>query len=151
MNTEEVDNSAKRNPFKKGGMFQGANPLIFQLSKDLRKNMTHAEQILWMHLKKGVKGLKFRRQHTLGNYVADFYCHKIKLVVEVDGLIHQDESIKIYDASRERDLKDLGCEILRFTNEEVEQTPETVFKKIEEKIEQLLKNIADNQNQKASL
>src|SRR5215470_7313385 len=115
MNSEE-NNAQKKNPVKKGGMFQGANPLVFQLSKDLRKNMTQAEKILWMHLKKGVRGLKFRRQHRIGNYIADFYCHKIKLVVEIDGLIHQDEAIKIYDAKRDQDLRDLGCVIMRFAN-----------------------------------
>jgi imidazole glycerol-phosphate synthase subunit HisF len=49
-------------------MFEGANHLIFELAKDLRRNMTEAEIVLWMHLKSGVNGLKFRRQHPVGIY-----------------------------------------------------------------------------------
>ena len=126
-------------------MFQGANPLIFQRAKELRKTMTQAEKILLMHLKKGVNGLKFRRQHPIGSYVADFYCHKIKFVVEVDGSIHNSEEIKINDISREEDLKNLGCVILRFTNHEVESSVETVLFKIEKKVDELLKNLKEQQ------
>jgi imidazole glycerol-phosphate synthase subunit HisF len=66
-----------KNPYKEGGIFNGANHLVFGFAKDLRKNMTDAEKILWNHLKAGIDGLKFRRQHPLGLYIADFYCHKI--------------------------------------------------------------------------
>jgi very-short-patch-repair endonuclease len=143
MGSEEKNKPTKQNPFKKGGLFEGAHPLIFQISRDLRKNMTQAAKILWMHLKNGVRGLKFRRQHPIGNYIADFYCHKIKLVVEIDGLIHQDESIKIYDAKREEDLRDLGCVILRFANEEVEKNPQTVLHTIDAMVERLLLKLTE--------
>jgi len=77
-----------RSPFKEGGMFNEALPLIFGKAKELRKNMTEAEKILWGYLKGGLNGLKFRRQHPIGVYIADFYCHAIRLVVELDGKIH---------------------------------------------------------------
>ena len=73
-----------RSPFKKNGLFNEANPLIFELAKDLKRNMTDAEMILWNELKNGINGLKFRRQHPIGIYITDFYCHELKLIVEVD-------------------------------------------------------------------
>src|SRR5213075_2307472 len=105
-----------KNPYKKGGMFEGANYLVFELAKDLRKNMTEAEKILWMHLRERISSLKFRRQHPIGIYIADFYCHKIKLIIEVDGEIHDEPETKKYDEKREKDLKELGYLIIRFTN-----------------------------------
>ena len=59
-------------------------PLIFELAKDLKRNMTDAEMILWNELKNGINGLKFRRRHPIGIYITDFYCHELKLIVEVD-------------------------------------------------------------------
>ena len=74
--------------FKEGGMLHGTAPQIFEAAKQLRKEMTAAEQLLWQFLKLERKGLKFRRQHAIGIYVADFYCHKAKLVIELDGSVH---------------------------------------------------------------
>ena len=102
-------------------MFNEAHPLVFELAKGLRKNMTHAEMILWGHLKGLFKGLRFRRQHPLGNYIADFYCHKLKLVIEADGGIHEDEMVRQHDILRENDLKEMGYTIVRFTNERIEK------------------------------
>ncbi len=62
-----------KSPYKNDGMFAGANPLMFAKAKDLRKNMTDAEKILWQYLKNGIKSFKFRRQHPIGIYIADFY------------------------------------------------------------------------------
>ena len=99
------NNKKIRSGFKKDGMFNEANPLVFELAKNLRRNMTDAEMILWQHLKAGINGIKFRRQHPIGIYVADFYCHKIKLIIEIDGSIHHKKEIKDYDIKRENDLK----------------------------------------------
>ena len=125
----------KKSPYKKGGMFQGANHLVFELAKDLRRNMTHSESVLWMRLKDGVKGLKFRRQHPIKNYIADFYCHKIKLVVEADGKIHDKEENKKYDKQRENDLKSWGYTIIRFKNEEIKNNIEFVLAEINSVVE----------------
>ncbi len=78
-------------------MFFGASKIIFENAKELRKNMTHAEKILWNHLKVKPNGYKFRRQHPLGIYIADFYCHKLKLVIEIDGSIHDNDEVKLND------------------------------------------------------
>ena len=123
-----------KNPYKPGGMFEGASPLIFANAKHLRKNMTHAETILWMHLKKGINGLKFRRQHPIGLYIADFFCHKAKLIIEVDGSIHSKPEIKKADEARQKALESWGYTIIRFTNEQVMKNAEEVIHIIVEKI-----------------
>jgi len=101
---------------KKENMFYGASHLIFQKAEELRNRMTPAEEILWKHIHINEWKLKFRRQHPIANYVADFYCHGIKLVIELDGGIHEVEEVKLYDETRENHLKELGLTILRFKN-----------------------------------
>src|SRR5687768_2989544 len=103
----------KISPFKKNGMFNEANPLVFELANNLRKSMTAAEMVLWGYLKAGICGLKFRRQHPLGIYVADFYCHKIKLIIEVDGSIHNKKNIQDDDMQREKKLNNEGYTVIR--------------------------------------
>ena len=89
-------------------MFEGASPVIFENAKHLRKKMTDAEQVLWYYLKAGINGFKFRRQHPIGIYIADFYCHKVKLIIEVDGSIHNQPEVMESDEIRQRDLEDWG-------------------------------------------
>lgn len=118
-------------------MFNNASHLVFELAKDLRRNMTDAEKLLWNHLKAGVKGLKFRRQHPIGIYIADFYCHKIKLIVEVDGSIHTVKDVKDNDKKREDDLRGWGNTIIRFTNEHVFKNIDHVLDEINKTVENL--------------
>ncbi len=103
----------------KSNMFYGASNLIFERAKELRNKMTPAEEILWKKIHINEWNIKFRRQHPIANYIADFYCHQLKLVIELDGGIHEREEIKQYDKARENDLKELGLTILRFKNEEI--------------------------------
>jgi very-short-patch-repair endonuclease len=140
----------KKSPYKKGGMFEAANPLVFELAKDLRKNMTHAETVLWMHLKNGICNLKFRRQHPIGIYIADFYCHKIKLIIEADGNIHDKEENRIYDKEREDCLKKWGYKIIRFTNEEINNKIEFVLAEINTAVENEIQ-IFNNDSNKSPL
>ena len=81
----------------KENMFYGASPAIFKKAEELRNTMTSAERFLWQALQVNEWNLKFRRQHPMRNYIADFYCHAIKLVIEVDGDIHNTEEAKQYD------------------------------------------------------
>lgn len=78
----------------KENMFYGAGSLIFKRAVELRNRMTHAEQILWDELRINEWKLKFRRQHPISLYIVDFYCHRLKLVIEVDGSIHDNEEAK---------------------------------------------------------
>lgn len=112
-------------------MFFGASNLIFENAKSLRKNMTEAENLLWFHLKQNPKGFKFRRQHPIGIYIADFYCHKAKLVIELDGKIHEREDVRINDEQRQKLLEQDGLTVIRFLNEDVYEHVETVIHKIE--------------------
>ena len=118
----------------KENMFYGASHLIFQKAEELRTRMTPAEEVLWKHLHINEWKLKFRRQHPIANYVVDFYCHGIKLVVELDGGIHDTEDVKKYDAEREAHLKELGLTVLRFKNEELFKNKKAVLEKIAEAI-----------------
>ncbi|MEO6330875.1 MAG: endonuclease domain-containing protein [Ginsengibacter sp.] len=120
----------QKSPYKEGGMFEGADPLVFGFAKQLRKEMTDAEKILWMHLRPGIKNLKFRRQHPIGIYVADFFCHKLKLVIEVDGSIHNLKEIKINDKEREQYFIKSGYQIIRFSNKQVQNQIESILAEI---------------------
>lgn len=101
-------------------MWKGATPLNFSNAKAHRKNMTNAEKVLWYELKsKKLNGYKFRRQHPIQKYIADFYCHELKLIIEVDGGYHNQIDQKEYDKQRDEMLKFQDVEILRFNNKEV--------------------------------
>lgn len=98
---------------------QPVDPVKAALARELRKNMTPAEQILWQHLRANrLDGLHFRRQQVIAGFIVDFYCNVARLVIEVDGPIHDDQ--KEMDAEREGILENLGFHIIRFTNVDVE-------------------------------
>ncbi|MCE9523611.1 MAG: DUF559 domain-containing protein [Alphaproteobacteria bacterium] len=88
--------------------------------RQLRKTMSKAEAVLWMQLRGSrVKGMRFRRQHPIGPFIADFACVKARLVIEVDGDTHASEEAQAYDARRRRYLMRCGWRELRFSNEAV--------------------------------
>ena len=97
-------------------MHYGASPKLFELAASLRERLTGAEKILWNCLKKNDWQLNFRRQHPISIYIADFYCHKLKLVIELDGGYHEISDVKISDTLREDDIKDFGIRILNLWN-----------------------------------
>ena len=102
-------------------------PELKDTRKDLRNNATSAERALWHALKcRRAGGLKFRRQHSINNFVVDFYCPEQKLAVEVDGSIHQDLLRAAYDASRVAALARLGIRVIHIPNESVFTDAETV-------------------------
>ena len=100
-------------------MHYGASKITFQFAEYLRNHMTPAEIMLWYQLSKSALGYRFRCQHPMWRYVVDFYCHPVKLVIEVDGTIHTLEDIKLADLDRENNLKSLGVHLIRFTNEQI--------------------------------
>lgn len=79
-------------------------------------------------------GLKFRRQHPLKNFVADFYCSEKGLVIEVDGSVHSKEMAKDYDEARTKELESMDVTVLRFTNTEVETSMPAVLNRIKESV-----------------
>ena len=99
-----------------------------QRAKELRREMTPAEKILWEELRANKLGVHFRRQQVIQGFIVDFYCHKAGLVIEVDGDIHDLQ--KEEDERRERVLSALGLRVVRFQNDEVVRDMSTVVGKI---------------------
>ena len=99
-----------------------------QRARELRRDMTPAEKILWEELRANKLGVHFRRQQVIAGFIVDFYCHKAALVIEVDGNIHDLQ--KEEDAQREKALSELGLRIVRFRNDEV-------LKNLSEVVEQI--------------
>ena len=112
-------------------MFYGAPAIIHKLAKDLRQRETKAEKILWSFLSNKKLQVKFRRQHPISQFIVDFYCHELKLVVEADGEIHNQKEQREYDKMRDAHLKNLGLHILRFKNLEILIDSETVINRIQ--------------------
>ncbi len=113
-------------------MFYNAKPIIFERAKAMRENMTQAEKAVWGLLSsKRMRGLRFKTQHPIDLFIADFYCHTLKLVIEIDGGIHRSKEQKEYDIGREAELGRYGIRVIRFTNEEVEKGIDQVRREIE--------------------
>ncbi|WP_101688259.1 endonuclease domain-containing protein [Dysgonomonas massiliensis] len=109
-------------------MFYGAKPALFEKAKVLRQNMTQAELLLWEKLKGSQLGARFKAQHPIDIFIVDFYCHRYKLVVEVDGEIHMAQ--QEYDKARTEELEKYGLSVIRFTNQEVSDGIESVIDRI---------------------
>ena len=112
-------------------MFSGADNFLFERASKLRKRQTFAEEIFWNYLKTKPFGFKFRRQHPFSIYILDFYCHQLKLVIEVDGSIHNVAEVKQSDEIRQQQLEKENLTFLRFSNEEIKLKPEEVIYQIE--------------------
>ena len=107
------------------------NNVLKAISRELRSNQTDAEQLLWQAIrKKQLFGAQFYRQKPIAGYIADFYCHKLKLVIEADGGIHNKPDVKEYDAIREQNLTEWGYVVVRFTNEQILKEEEKVIRRI---------------------
>ena len=113
------------------GMHAGAKPELFRFAEKLRTEMTEAETKLWEYLKLKPLGFKFRRQHPFNIYILDFYCHRAKLGIEIDGEYHNFKKQKQLDNKRTADIEQLGLYKLRFTNNEVLNNFEAVVQLIE--------------------
>jgi len=110
------------------------NELFKQRSRDLRKNLTDAEQKLWQKLRmKQINGNKFRRQFVLGNYIVDFICLNKRLIIEVDGGQHMDNVS--YDLKRDEWLKKQNFKVLRFWNNQVLNEIDSVLEVIVKNLE----------------
>lgn len=103
---------------------------LFTRRKDLRNKSTPQEIYLWVKIKNSQLGEKFRRQHSIGGYIVDFYCPNKKLAIEIDGSQHFIKENIEYDKIREDYLKEIGINTLRFTNKEINTEIESVLEKI---------------------
>ena len=114
--------------------------LLKEFSRHNRREMTESETILWKALRGEFRGIKFRRQHPIGDYIADFLCLAEKIVIEVDGEYHNAPQQQQEDQWRTEYLERKGYKVIRFTNEEVNSDVKGVISKIKEE----LINIEDN-------
>jgi very-short-patch-repair endonuclease len=103
-----------------------------QRAKELRREMTPAEKLLWQEVRANKLGVRFRRQQVIQGFIVDFYCHQAGLVVEVDGDVHDLQ--KEEDERREKVLTEMGLRIVRFGNDEVGRDMSAVVGKIKEAI-----------------
>ena len=90
-----------------------------QYAKENRSQMTDAENLLWYHIRQGKLGVRFRRQHIIGDYIVDFICLKQNLIIEIDGGYHQETTQQTEDKTRQNWLESMGYKVLRFTNEDI--------------------------------
>jgi very-short-patch-repair endonuclease len=97
---------------------------------ELRQNQTPTEEKLWWYLKDKRLGQKFRRQHSVGGYILDFYCKEKRLIIELDGEVHNSKEAREYDKVRDRFFAGLDYKVLRFKNSEVESDIEVVIRTI---------------------
>ncbi len=106
--------------YRGGFRFSG----LVEQARELRSRQTSAEEILWQMLRnRQFLGLKFRRQHQIGTYIADFYCHKARLVIELDGGVHEGAQARRKDTWRDENMGAVGMKILRIRNEVILNRP----------------------------
>jgi very-short-patch-repair endonuclease len=108
------------------------NPKLKLLARKLRNDSTRSEIKLWQHLKgKQLLGYDFHRQKPLLNFIADFYCYELKLVIELDGYSHQIEEVQLKDKIKQNELEEVGLTVLRFEDDEVMNDIENVLRELE--------------------
>jgi very-short-patch-repair endonuclease len=126
-------------------MFFGASGEIFAKAKALRLNTTETEKLLWEKIGQNqLSGFRFKRQHPIAHYIVDFYCHKAKLIIELDGGYHNEADQMINDEFRTDELTDLGLMVLRFSNEEVRSRMEEVIKRISDYLNETARKMSPN-------
>jgi very-short-patch-repair endonuclease len=106
------------------------NRVLKERRVELRRKETPTEEKLWFELRNNKLGAKFKRQHSVGGYILDFYCAKKKLIIELDGEVHNSTEAKEYDAVRDKFFRELGYKTVRFLNREVENDIEKVLERI---------------------
>jgi very-short-patch-repair endonuclease len=119
-------------------LYLDAGKGIFEKAHALRQSMTKAEKVLWNELKnRKFLGLKFRRQHPIHQFIGDFNCHEKKLIIEVDGGIHDEEESNEHDLNRTAELDRLGISVIRFRNEQIFNQIDRVLLELEKYVEGL--------------
>ncbi len=122
---------------------QKITPEKMARAKELRHNLTKAENVLWQQLRANrLGGLHFRRQQILLGYIVDFYCHAASLIIEVDGDIHENQ--RTADQKRDVILEGKGFRILRFRNQEIEHDLNAVLSRIMAACKQTFTNHLDS-------
>lgn len=111
-------------PTRYGGVIrkQKTNPKKLELARKFRKNPTESEDAVWQMLRnRQIKNLKWRRQQVIFGYIADFYCAELKVVLEIDGSVHENEDVKAYDEFRTSVFESKGIKVFRLKNEDCDK------------------------------
>jgi len=120
-------------------MYFRAKSEIMETARLLRKDMTYYEKLLWEKLKgKQICGVRIRRQHPIDIFIADFYCHEARLVIEIDGEIHNQHNE--YDDGRTAEMEKFSIKVIRFNNDEVVNNIEGVISKIDAIVKERIKS-----------
>lgn len=123
-------------------MYSKYNPNLKETSQKLRKTMTKAEACLWKYVLKAKKtGHSFKRQKPIDNYIVDFVCTELKFIIEVDGESHNDEEIGKNDIIRQKELERKGYIVMRFTDDEII----TSINSVSQVINDILKSLSKSQ------
>ena len=123
-------------------MFYGDKPEIFEKASILRGNMTQTEKLLWEKLKdRNLFTHKFRRQHPIDIFIADFYSHPIRLAIEIDGGYLLKSEQREYDEGRTGELENWGIKVIRFSNKEVAESIDFVVERIKFEIKKRKKEL----------
>ena len=114
---------------------QKINPKKLELAREFRKNPTESEDVVWQMLRnRQIKNLKWRRQQVIYGYIADFYCAELKVVLEIDGSVHENEDVKAYDEFRTSVFESKGIRVFRLKNEDCDK----------QHLTELIENIVNN-------
>ena len=113
------------------------NNALLERARELRRDMTPQERKLW-YLFLRAYPVKFYKQRIISSFIADFYCHAAKLVIELDGSQHREPDAAAYDMERTRVLERYGLEVLRFPNEKIDKDFQTVCRQIDYVVQQRL-------------
>lgn len=145
---EEIRAKKEAKPGQGYAKYSVDSPMNFENAKQMRKEPTEAEKVLWEALRNRSIGYKFRRQHPVENFIADFICLDVWLVVEVDGAYHSTEQQGETDKLRDARLNEIGFTTLRFTNEQVLHDLDNTLKSIKEKADVLKRSTTPPKKEK---
>jgi very-short-patch-repair endonuclease len=115
--------------------FYPYNPKLKELARELRKNLTLGEVILWQKIRRRQLGYQFHRQIPISEFIVDFYCHELHLAIEVDGGSHDHPEVAVNDLQRQNEIEDFGIRFLRFEEKEIRRDIDAVVEVIEHWIE----------------
>ena len=110
------------------------DPKLRARARELRRNATLGEVLLWKKLRARQLGCQFHRQMPIDRYIVDFYCHELRLAIEIDGCSHDIEKVA-YDTARQTHLEELGIRVLRFTESEVKENVDGIVDGLQKWIE----------------
>ncbi len=113
------------------------NPRLKELARKLRKQGILSEVLLWKEIQRKAFGVEFHRQVPMLEYIVDFYCHELMLVIEIDGITHDFEGAEAKDETRQKEIEAYGVTFLRFNDSEIKKNMRGVLQAIEHTVELL--------------